>query len=75
MSENQATVEASTTDANSSDTGDKAETLVDFVFDLGTEWAAYGLETGRNALEQSARTLEKLASTLASVRKQLLAKA
>lgn len=51
------------------------ETLVDLVFDVGTEWAAHGLETGRNALAQSAHTLERLATKLGTLRQQLLAKA
>ncbi|WP_394837261.1 hypothetical protein LVJ94_10175 [Pendulispora rubella] len=50
-------------------------TLVDIIFDLGTEWATYGLGLAKSALEQSAKTLEKLASSIDALKKQLASKA
>ena len=38
--------------------------LVDTIFDIGTEWAALGLKAGKAALEQSAKTLESTAKAL-----------
>jgi len=50
-------------------------TLVDLIFDLGTEWATYGLGLAKSALEQSAKTLEKLANSIDALKKQLASKA
>jgi len=38
--------------------------IVDTVFDLGTTWAAYGLNVGKTALVEAARALETSAKTL-----------
>jgi hypothetical protein len=49
---------------------DKAS-IADTVFDIGLEWAAYGLNAGKNALELSANTLFRTAGLLARVRDEL----
>jgi len=49
-------------------------TLVDLIFDLGTEWATYGLGIAKTALEQGARTLERLANSIDALKKQLATK-
>lgn len=38
--------------------------FVDTIFDLGFGWAAHGLNIGKIALEQTAKTLEKTAKSL-----------
>ncbi len=40
--------------------------------DLGTEWAAFGLEQGVSALNQSARTLHLAADTLTAILESLV---
>jgi hypothetical protein len=54
----------STTDASKS-------SLVDTIFDIGTEWAALGLKAGKAALEQSAKTLETTAKALDGFAREL----
>ncbi|WP_394822542.1 hypothetical protein [Pendulispora albinea] len=63
--------------AGSASANKKGETssLVDLIFDLGTEWATYGLGLAKSALEQSAKTLEKLAGSIDALKKQLASKA
>lgn len=48
--------------------------IADAVFDIGLEWASYGLTAGRNALKVSASTLERTAALLERVRDELKAK-
>ncbi len=56
-------------------TGERRASVVDAVFDIGTQWAALGLNLGKVALEQSARTLEATAKSLEVLAKELEAKA
>jgi len=49
----------------------KASTLVDALFDIGLAWAEFGVGQGKKALETSAKTLEKVASTLAELQDKL----
>jgi hypothetical protein len=42
----------------------KASTFVDALFDIGLSWADFGVGQGKRALEQSAKTLEKVAQSL-----------
>lgn len=53
--------------------GDKTEaaTLVDTIFDIGLAWAEFGVGQGKKALETSAKTLEKVASTLDELQQKL----
>jgi hypothetical protein len=46
-------------------------TLVDALFDIGLAWAEFGVGQGKRALETSARTLEKVAETLADLQQKL----
>jgi hypothetical protein len=48
-----------------------ASTLVDALFDIGLAWAEFGVGQGKKALETSAKTLEKVASTLAELQDKL----
>lgn len=41
-----------------------ASTLVDTLFDIGLAWAEFGVGQGKRALENSAKTLEKVAQSL-----------
>jgi len=74
MSQNET---ATTTTTPATETAEKKEhgTLVDLIFDLGTEWATYGLGLAKSALEQGARTLERLAGSIDTLKKQLASKA
>jgi hypothetical protein len=65
--------EATTTTTETKEASSKrsAESLVDTLFDIGLGWAAHGLTIGKLALEQSAKTLEKTASTLAAIATEL----
>ena len=51
--------------------GKKRETLVDAVFDLGLSWAEFGVSQGKQALTQSAKTLEKVAQSLSDLQVKL----
>ncbi len=75
MSQNETTTTA--TESPATATAEKKDhgTLVDLIFDLGTEWATYGLGLAKSALEQGARTLERLASSIDNLKKQLATKA
>jgi hypothetical protein len=42
----------------------KPSTFVDALFDIGLSWADFGVGQGKRALEQSAKTLEKVAQSL-----------
>jgi len=75
MSTNETTSTASTETPAAESTKKEAGTIVDIIFDLGTEWATYGLGLAKTALEQGAKTLEKLASSIDTLKKQLASKA
>jgi hypothetical protein len=47
------------------------ETFVDAVFDLGLSWAEFGVSQGKNALTQSAKTLERVAKSLDDLQRRL----
>jgi hypothetical protein len=47
------------------------ETIVDAVFDLGLSWAEFGVSHGKQALTQSAKTLERVAKSLEDLQKRL----
>ncbi len=49
----------------------KPTTLVDTIFDIGLAWAEFGVGQGKKALETSAKTLEKVASTLNDLQQKL----
>jgi hypothetical protein len=49
----------------------KPSTLVDTLFDIGLSWADFGVGQGKRALEQSAKTLEKVAASLADFQAKL----
>jgi hypothetical protein len=51
--------------------GKKRETLVDAVFDLGLSWAEFGVSQGKQALTQSAKTLERVAKSLDDLQRRL----
>jgi hypothetical protein len=51
--------------------GGGRETLVDAVFDLGLSWAEFGVSQGKNALTQSAKTLERVARSLDDLQRRL----
>jgi hypothetical protein len=53
------------------DANKKPSTLVDTIFDVGLAWAEFGVGQGKKALETSAKTLEKVASTLADLQQKL----
>jgi hypothetical protein len=48
-----------------------SSTLVDALFDIGLAWAEFGVGQGKKALETSAKTLEKVASTLSELQEKL----
>jgi hypothetical protein len=50
---------------------DKPSTLVDALFDIGLSWAEFGVGQGKRALENSAKTLEKVAQTLSDLQQKL----
>ena len=52
----------------------KAETLVEALVDLGTAWAAHGLDAGKLGLEQGAQALTKTAKTLEAIARELESK-
>lgn len=47
------------------------ETFVDAVFDLGLSWAEFGVSQGKQALTQSAKTLERVAKSLDDLQRRL----
>lgn len=49
----------------------KPETLVDALFDIGLAWAEFGVGQGKKALETSAKSLEKIASSLNDLQQKL----
>ena len=49
----------------------KKSTLVDTLFDIGLSWADFGVGQGKRALEQSAKTLEKVAQSLSEFQEKL----
>jgi hypothetical protein len=49
----------------------KASTFVDALFDIGLSWADFGVGQGKRALEQSAKTLEKVAQSLSDLQLKL----
>ena len=53
----------------------KKASLVDAVFDIGLEWATFGIKTGQTALESAARTLQSTAKALEHVSSELGKKA
>jgi hypothetical protein len=58
-------------EANAGVSGKKRETLVDAVFDLGLSWAEFGVSQGKQALTQSAKTLERVAKSLDDLQRRL----
>ena len=46
-------------------------TLVDTLFDIGLAWAEFGVGHGKRALENSAKTLEKVAQSLNELQEKL----
>jgi hypothetical protein len=58
-------------EANGGVSGKKRETLVDAVFDLGLSWAEFGVSQGKQALTQSAKTLERVAKSLDDLQRRL----
>jgi hypothetical protein len=46
-------------------------TLVDTLFDIGLSWADFSVGQGKRALEQSAKTLEKVAASLNELQHKL----
>lgn len=54
---------------------DKKNPLVSALVDLGTAWAAHGLDAGRLSLENSARVLTRSAKTLETLARELEKKA
>jgi hypothetical protein len=58
-------------EALAKEAGKKTETLVDAVFDLGLSWAEFGVSQGKLAMEQSAKTLTKVAKSLDDLQKRL----
>jgi hypothetical protein len=60
-------------EANAEVVSDKTEasTLVDTLFDIGLAWAEFGVGQGKKALVTSAKTLEKVASTLDDLQQKL----
>jgi hypothetical protein len=57
--------------ASTETTTDAKSSLVDAIFDIGTEWATLGLKAGKAALEQSAKTLETTARALDGFAREL----
>jgi len=51
--------------------GKGRETFVDAVFDLGLSWAEFGVNQGKQALTQSAKTLERVAKSLDDLQRRL----
>jgi hypothetical protein len=51
--------------------GKGRETFVDAVFDLGLSWAEFGVSQGKQALTQSAKTLERVAKSLDDLQRRL----
>ncbi len=49
----------------------KTSTLVDALFDIGLAWVDFGVGQGKRVLEQSAKTLEKVAHTLSELQQKL----
>ena len=56
------------------DTTASEKSILEAVFSLGTAWAAFGLNVGKLALQESARTLEVTAEKLSKVAETLEAK-
>jgi hypothetical protein len=50
------------------------KSILEAVFSLGTAWAAFGLNIGKLALQESARTLEVTAGKLSTLAETLEAK-
>ena len=50
---------------------EKAKTLVDVVFDVGTVWAETGIGYGKFALEHSAKALSRTAKALEALQEKL----
>jgi hypothetical protein len=50
---------------------EKAESVVDTLFDLAEAWAAYGLKMSKAALEGAARALTKTAHALETIAQRL----
>jgi hypothetical protein len=48
-----------------------ASTLVDTLFDIGLAWAEFGVGQGKRALENSAKTLERVAQSLNELQEKL----
>jgi hypothetical protein len=63
-----------TTNAPETTTPAEKVSIVDTVFDVAQSWAAYGLNAGKAALQQSAKTLEKTAKALESLASELESK-
>ena len=51
-----------------------SKTIVGALLDLGSAWAAHGLNAGKFSLENSARALEKTAKVLESMAKEIESK-
>jgi hypothetical protein len=49
----------------------KEHPIVSALVDLGTAWAAHGLDAGKLSLQNTARALEKSAKTLESLARDL----
>jgi hypothetical protein len=63
MSQNQENAK-SQTETSAAGGAKKESTFVDALFDIGLSWADFGVGQGKRALEQSAKTLEKVAQSL-----------
>jgi hypothetical protein len=50
---------------------EKRSTFVDTLFDIGLSWAEFGVGQSKRALEQSAKTLEKVAHSLDDLQQRL----
>jgi hypothetical protein len=62
---------SSGSDSGTAPESGKKSTFVDTLFDIGLSWADFGVGQGKRALEQSAKTLEKVASSLNDLQQKL----
>ena len=61
----------SPTESANSNGEKKPSTFVDALFDIGLAWADFGVGQGKRAVEQSAKTLEKVAHSLSELQQKL----
>lgn len=57
--------------ATKENTNTKSDEIAETLVSLGRDWASYGLRLAKMALEQSAGTLGKVATTLDGIREQV----